>query len=52
MPTYEFECERCGRRFRERMSPVEHDQNRPECPRCHSDERVHGVSLADADDVQ
>ncbi|MCU1282117.1 MAG: Zinc ribbon domain [bacterium] len=50
MGTYAFECEKCGRRFREQMSPVEHYQNRPECPSCHSDEGVHGAPLADADD--
>jgi len=25
------------------MSPPEHDQNQAECPRCHSDKRVHGA---------
>ncbi|HEX9101221.1 MAG TPA: zinc ribbon domain-containing protein [Polyangia bacterium] len=37
---YRFVCEQCGLTFEERMSPVEHDQNRAECPRCHSDARV------------
>jgi putative FmdB family regulatory protein len=40
MPLYEFYCEKCGFRFTERQTIVEHGQNRPECPRCHSDERV------------
>jgi len=43
MPTYRFVCEECGLAFEERMSAPEHDQNRPECPRCHSDARVHGA---------
>ncbi len=43
MPIYHFVCEQCGLRFDERMSPVEHDQNRPDCPRCHSDARVYGA---------
>ena len=42
MPKYRFVCEQCGLRFEERMSPVEHDQNPAECPRCQSDARVHG----------
>jgi putative FmdB family regulatory protein len=40
MPIYDFRCERCGLRFEARQSIPEHDQNRPECPRCHTDERV------------
>ena len=43
MPLYQFHCEQCGTRFETRMSIVEHDQNRPQCPKCHSEERVHGV---------
>ena len=46
MPTYRFVCEECGEVFEERMSPAEHDQNQPECPRCHSDARVHGARPA------
>jgi putative FmdB family regulatory protein len=42
MPNYSFHCEQCGVRFEVRMSIVEHDQNRPECPRCHTEERVYG----------
>jgi uncharacterized paraquat-inducible protein A len=29
------------------MSPVEHDQNRAECPRCHSDARVYAARSTD-----
>ena len=46
MPMYRFICEQCGLAFEERMSPVEHSQNRPECPRCHSDARVYGAQAA------
>jgi putative FmdB family regulatory protein len=42
MPMYEFRCDRCGNRFETRMTIVEHGQNRPECPKCHTDEWVHG----------
>jgi putative FmdB family regulatory protein len=41
MPMYQFVCEQCGLTFEERMSPVEHYQNRAECPRCRSDARVY-----------
>lgn len=46
MPIYQFRCEQCGTRFEERMSIVEHDQNRPQCPKCHTEERVHGELAA------
>jgi len=42
MPVYQFRCERCGTRFETRMSIAEHSQNRPQCPKCHSEEDVHG----------
>jgi putative FmdB family regulatory protein len=42
MPVYQFICEQCGTRFDVPMSIAEHDQNRPECPKCHSEARVHG----------
>jgi len=42
MPIYEYRCEQCGMRFEVRMTIVEHGQNRPECPQCHTEERVHG----------
>jgi putative FmdB family regulatory protein len=47
MPMYRFYCEQCGELFEERMSPPEHDQNQAECPRCHSDARVHGATDSD-----
>lgn len=46
MPLYEFRCDQCGLRFDERMTIVEHDQNRPDCPRCHSAESVHAAPSA------
>jgi putative FmdB family regulatory protein len=42
MPVYLFRCDQCGTRFEISMTMVEHDQNRPECPRCHTEERVQG----------
>src|SRR4051812_24456040 len=43
MPIYRFLCEQCALTFEEHMSPVEHDDNRPQCPRCHTDACVHGA---------
>jgi putative FmdB family regulatory protein len=40
MPIYQFVCEQCGTHFEARMSIVEHGQNRPQCPQCHSEARV------------
>jgi putative FmdB family regulatory protein len=40
MPLYEFRCEKCGASFEEVQSIADHGQRRPECPRCHSTERV------------
>lgn len=36
MPTYEYRCEKCGKRFRlvERIS--EHSGRAPACPKCRS----------------
>ena len=50
MPIYGFQCEQCGRRFLVRMSPVEHCQNRPVCPACHSDDPVHAEPSLDEED--
>jgi len=41
MPIYQYRCDQCGLRFDERMTIVEHDQNRPDCPRCRSSDQVH-----------
>jgi putative FmdB family regulatory protein len=42
MPIYQFMCEQCGTRFEASMTIAEHGQNRPECPKCHSESRVYG----------
>ena len=36
MPTYEYRCDKCGKRFTrtERMS--QHGRRRPACPKCKS----------------
>jgi len=40
MPIYEFRCDQCGTVFDARQSMSDHAQKRPECPKCHSSERV------------
>jgi putative FmdB family regulatory protein len=36
MPTYEYRCEKCGRRF-SRVEPIAvHGRRRPTCPKCKS----------------
>lgn len=36
MPTYEYRCTDCRRVFDRVQSLAEHDQARPECPKCKS----------------
>lgn len=38
MPTYEYRCQRCGKSFERSEHISEHEQARPECPKCHSRE--------------
>lgn len=36
MPTYEYHCEKCGKRFT-RVEPISaHGKRRPSCPKCKS----------------
>ena len=36
MPTYEYRCEKCRRRF-SRVEPIsQHGKKRPKCPKCAS----------------
>lgn len=36
MPTYEYECEHCGRRFTKIESISAHGDRAPKCPSCKS----------------
>ena len=36
MPTYEYRCENCGKRFSRIESISEHGRKRPACPKCKS----------------
>ena len=38
MPTYEFECRKCGHKFDLMESVAEHDKHREKCPECGSAE--------------
>ena len=40
MPLYEFWCDKCGATFEAPQSIADHQQQKPQCPRCHSNERV------------
>lgn len=34
MPTYEFQCKKCGHKFNLLESIQQHDQHREKCPQC------------------
>jgi len=36
MPTYEYSCQACGRKFSSTMSFAEHERRKPKCPKCGS----------------
>jgi putative FmdB family regulatory protein len=36
MPTYEYRCAKCSRKFQLLMSIAEHGKRRPKCPKCGS----------------
>ncbi len=36
MPTYEYQCESCGKRFARIESIAKHARQRPVCPACKS----------------
>jgi putative FmdB family regulatory protein len=38
MPTYEYRCRKCGEVFDVTQHVAEHEQARPRCPRCNSEE--------------
>ncbi|HET6420262.1 MAG TPA: zinc ribbon domain-containing protein [Geobacteraceae bacterium] len=37
MPTYEYQCESCGKQFTLTQSIAEHDRRQTACPECKSD---------------
>ncbi|HEY5895445.1 MAG TPA: zinc ribbon domain-containing protein [Chthoniobacterales bacterium] len=36
MPTYDYECPDCGKRFTVKTSISEHEKEKPKCPKCGS----------------
>lgn len=36
MPTYDYRCDKCGKRFSLKMTVAEHDTKRARCPKCRS----------------
>lgn len=36
MPTYEYRCNKCRKRFTHVWSISQHDKKRPKCPKCSS----------------
>ncbi len=36
MPTYEYRCRKCGKKFSEVMTMAEHDKKKVKCPKCGS----------------
>ncbi|MEW6156319.1 MAG: zinc ribbon domain-containing protein [Verrucomicrobiota bacterium] len=36
MPTYDYSCKKCGRKFSLTMTMGEHEKKRVQCPKCHS----------------
>jgi putative FmdB family regulatory protein len=36
MPTYEFKCEKCGKKFAVTETYSEHDRHDEKCPKCGS----------------
>ena len=36
MPTYEYRCEKCGKRFSVVQAITAHGRKRPACPKCKS----------------
>jgi putative FmdB family regulatory protein len=36
MPTYQYRCEKCGKRFERTETITEHEAVKPQCPKCGS----------------
>jgi putative FmdB family regulatory protein len=34
MPTYSYECARCGKKFTLHTTIADHDRHKTECPKC------------------
>lgn len=45
MPTYDYQCQDCKRKFSLRQSITEHDQVKVSCPKCKSRKVKQQISL-------
>ena len=45
MPTYEYLCRKCGKKFTVVMSMTEHDRDQVRCPDCKSQQVVQQFSV-------
>ncbi len=36
MPTYEYRCEKCGEKFERFEHIADHENAKPQCPKCNS----------------
>jgi putative FmdB family regulatory protein len=43
MPTYEYTCKKCGKRFSLLMRISEHDKKKVRCPKCDSSQVAQSV---------
>lgn len=43
MPTYDYECNKCGHQFSLAMPMDEHEKKKVRCPKCKSEDLKHGV---------
>ena len=48
MPSYEYRCEKCGKKFELVQHVTEHEKKKPHCPKCNSQkvERVFSTFFA------
>jgi len=44
MPTYDYRCAACGKRFAQEASISEHEVHKPACPKCGSHNVVQAFS--------
>jgi putative FmdB family regulatory protein len=44
MPTYDYRCDACGKRFSRELSVAEYEAQKPTCPKCGSQNVVRSFS--------
>lgn len=43
MPTYDYACVKCGKKFAARLTIAEHEQKKAKCPKCGSRKLQHRI---------